>query len=153
MERAWTKKLPIPLAIAGGLCLAAMVVVCLLLDRGGPFDRIGVACAMLALAALALLLLKLEKVNRDGLLLMLLPIGLGMLIRACMLDYAGTDFNGFLSNWYQVFQENGGFRAISMSVGDYNVPYLYFMAAITYIPAPSLYLIKLFSILFDVILA
>ena len=58
MERAWTKNLPIPLAIAGGLCLAAMVVVCLLLDRGGPFGRIGVACAMLALAALALLLLK-----------------------------------------------------------------------------------------------
>ena len=152
MERAWRDKLSIPFAIAGGLCLAATAVVCLLLERGGLFDRIGVALSMLALAALALLLLRLEKVERRGLLMLLLPIGAGLLIRACMLDYAGTDYNGFLSNWYQVFQENGGFRAISMSVGDYNVPYLYFMAAITYIPAPSLYLIKLFSILFDVIL-
>lgn len=153
MERAWRDKLSIPFAIAGGLCLAATAVVCLLLERGGLFDRIGVALSMLALAALALLLLRLEKVERRGLLMLLLPIGAGLLIRACMLDYAGTDYNGFLSNWYQVFQEKGGFRAISMSVGDYNVPYLYFMAAITYIPAPSLYLIKLFSILFDVILA
>ena len=44
-------------------------------------------------------------------------------------------------------------QAVSPAVGDYNVPYLYFMAFISYLSAPDLYLIKLFSIIFDVILA
>ena len=139
---------------AGGLALLFFALFPISeLSRGGPGAKAAVFVLLTALAVLALWLLHRSGCSLDRLCTLLLPIGLGMLIRACMLDYAGTDFNGFLSNWYQVFQENGGFRAISMSVGDYNVPYLYFMAAITYIPAPSLYLIKLFSILFDVILA
>ena len=153
MHRAWVRQLSIPLGAAGGACLAAAAAVCLTLDRGGPLDRVGVACAILALAALALLLLHLEGVSRKGLMLALLPLGLGMLLRALMLDYAGTDYTGFLASWYRFFQENGGFAGIAHSVGDYNVPYLYFLAAITYIPMPDLYLIKLFSLFFDVILA
>lgn len=153
MNRAWVDKLPVPFGIAGGACLAATAAVCLLLDRGGPFDRIGMAAAMLALAAACLALLRLEKVGRDRLLLMLLPIGLAVLLRALCLDYAGTDYRGFLTSWYQTFKDNGGFRAITMDIGDYNVPYLYFMAAITYLPVPDLYLIKLFSMVFDVVLA
>ncbi|HJH62341.1 MAG TPA: conjugal transfer protein TraL [Firmicutes bacterium] len=153
MHRAWAEKLSIPFAVGGGLCLAAAVAVCAGLERGGPLDRAGVAVAMLALAGLALGLLRLERVEGRKLLLMLLPIGVGVLLRASMLDYAGTDYTGFLANWYRFFQDNGGFSAIAHSVGDYNVPYLYFLAAITYIPMPDLYLIKLFSILFDVILA
>lgn len=153
MERGWKEKLPVCFAAAGAVCLAATVAVCLGLDRGGPMDKVGMAVAMLALAGLCLGLLRLEKVDWNRAMLLLLPIGLGMLIRACMLDYAGTDYRGFLTNWYQFFKENGGFAAVAHSVGDYNVPYLYFMAAITYIPVPDLYLIKLFSMLFDVVLA
>ena len=42
---------------------------------------------------------------------------------------------------------------MARAVGDYNVPYLYFMAFISYLTTPDLYLIKLFSIVFDVALA
>ena len=42
----------------------------------------------------------------------------------------------------------GGFAAVKLPIGNYNAPYLYFLAAISYLPIPDLYLIKLFSILF-----
>lgn len=84
---------------------------------------------------------------------MLLPIGAAMLLRALCLDYASLDYQDFLHQWYVYFRENGGFGAIAGSVGDYNVPYLYFMAAISYLNVSDLYLIKLFSILWDVALA
>lgn len=149
----WMKKLRFPCAAAGGLCLLAVVWASLGLYRGEWTARAGVAAAVLVLAALALFLLRLEGFGRETLLVMLFPIGAAMLARVLCLDYASGDYNSFLVSWYQYFQENGGFAAIAHDVGDYNVPYLYFMALISYIPAPDLYQIKLFSILFDVVLA
>ena len=69
------------------------------------------------------------------------------------MDHITSDYTDFLSRWAAFFRENGGFLALKEPVGDYNVPYLYFMAAISYLPAPDLYLIKLFSIFFDLLLA
>ena len=113
----------------------------------------GLCGVLLVLAALALLLLRLEGCGRDTLLVLLLPVGAAMLARAMCMDYAGSDYNNFLSHWYRFFQENGGFQAVAKAVGDYNVPYLYFMAFISYLSTPDLYLIKLFSLVFDVALA
>ena len=59
----------------------------------------------------------------------------------------------FLSQWAAAFRDGGGFAAVKLPIGNYNAPYLYFLAAISYLPIPDLYLIKLFSILFDVVLA
>ncbi len=153
MNRTWKRYIPLLCAALGGLCLAGTAAVCVGLDRGGLPDHLGVAAAMLALAALAVFLLRREGADRDRVLLMLLPIGAAMLARALCLEYASGDYNSFLSRWYLYFKDNGGFAAIAHSVGDYNVPYLYFLALISYLPAPDLYLIKLGSILFDVLLA
>lgn len=150
---SWIKKVTPACALLGGLCLAGTAVECIFLDRGGALECMGTAAALLLLAGLAVLLLRFEGVDRDRLLVMLLPIGAAMLARVFCLDYASGDYNSFLTHWYEFFRSNGGFRAIAQSVGDYNVPYLYFMAAISYFSLPDLYLIKLFSILFDVILA
>ena len=60
---------------------------------------------------------------------------------------------GAISVWAAFFRDNGGFAAIAQPIGNYNAPYLYFLAAISYLPVPDLYCIKLFSILFDVLLA
>lgn len=76
-----------------------------------------------------------------------------LVLRFFALDHETYDYRDFLSPWFQFFQNNGGFAALKEPVGDYNVPYLYFMAAISYLPARDLYLIKLFSIFFDLILA
>lgn len=83
----------------------------------------------------------------------LLPVGLAFFLRAILLNYVADDYTIFLSQWVTAFRDNGGFEAIKLPIGNYNVPYLYFLAAISYLPIPDLYLIKLFSILFDVILA
>ncbi len=76
-----------------------------------------------------------------------------LLLRISCMEHITSDYTGFLSQWAQFFRENGGFAGIKSSVGDYNVPYLYFLAAISYLPVRDLYLIKLFSIFFDLLLA
>ena len=153
VDKRWKGWLPELCGGLGALLLAGTVWACMSLERGGGPDRAAVAAILLAFAALAVVLLRLEGCGRDTLLILLLPIGAAFLVRALCMDYAGTDYRNFLTNWYQFFQENGGFQAVSKAVGDYNVPYLYFMAAISYCPIPDLYLIKLFSIGFDVVLA
>ena len=152
-NKAWKTYAPAVCAGLGILLLAGCAAASMGLERGGPADRVVVAAVLLALAGASVFLLRLEGCDRDALLVMLLPIGAAFLIRALCLDYAGTDYTNFLSRWYLFFKENGGFAAVAHAVGDYNVPYLYFMAFISYFPAPDLYLIKLFSIVFDVVLA
>lgn len=153
MEQRWLKPVSAVCAGVGVLALAGMTAVCLRLNLGTTADGLAVAALMVLLAALALLLLRQEGLGWDRLALMLLPVGAALLLRALCLDYTSGDYLNFLSHWYDYFRENGGFSALAGSVGDYNVPYLYFLAAISYLPVPDLYLIKLFSILFDVLLA
>lgn len=81
--------------------------------------------------------------------LMLLAMGL----RAAMLDYRTLDYINFLSRWVEFFRQHGNFRALRYSVGNYNIPYLYFLAFFSVLPFDDLYLIKLLSTLSDVLLA
>lgn len=149
MNDAGRKYLP---GVFGGL-LSFVIWICMGLERGGTGDRLFVALALLTLAVLAVFLVWLETRDLDQVLVLVIPIGAAMLIRALCLDHVSEDYTKFLSLWYAYFRENGGFGAIAGSVGDYNAPYLYFMAAISYLNVPDLYLIKLFSILWDVVLA
>lgn len=146
---------PVALVCACGGC--ALLLMTVLWSgkwtQGSPQVRLSVGILLLALALLSILLLDRSEVGRDGLLLALLPVGAAFFLRAACLDYASYDYRDFLAQWAAFFRDNGGFAAIREQVGDYNVPYLYFMAAISYLPMPDLYAIKLFSILFDVILA
>ena len=73
--------------------------------------------------------------------------------RYAVLDYVTLDYSDFLSRWVEYFRENGGFTALSRQIGNYNIPYLYFLALFSYSSINDLYLIKLLSILFDVLLA
>jgi len=75
------------------------------------------------------------------------------LARLWVIEYETLDYQWFLSQWVQHFRDHGGFAGFAVPVGNYNVVYLYFLALFSYIPVPDLYLIKLLSILFDVILA
>ena len=82
-------------------------------------------------------------------LLMALALGL----RALALDYRTLDYINFLSRWVEFFRLHGGFRALKYSVGNYNIPYLYFLALFSVLPIDDLSLIKLLSTLSDVLLA
>ena len=106
-------------------------------------------------AALALFLLW-----REGLLdqlrttlLCLLLILLAFALRWWVLDYETLDYQNFLAKWAAFYRQNGGLKALDTPVGNYNIPYLYLLAIFSYLPIRDLYLIKLTSILFDVLLA
>lgn len=139
---------------AGGVALL-MASVCPIaaLPQGGNGAKAALFLLMAAVALLAVWLLRRADCASSRFWAALLPIGLAFFLRSILLHYVADDYTIFLSQWVTAFRENGGFGAIKLSIGNYNVPYLYFLAAISYLPIPDLYLIKLFSILFDVILA
>ena len=74
-------------------------------------------------------------------------------LRALAFDYETLDYQNFLHPWCEFFRANGGWRALARPVGNYNIPYLYFLALFSYLPLRDLYLIKLLSVFFDVLLA
>ena len=80
-------------------------------------------------------------------------VAVAFLLRGLCMNHVTLDYVNFLSRWVQYFRDNGGFRALSGSVGNYNLPYLYFLALFSYIGINDLYLIKLLSIAFDILLA
>ena len=74
-------------------------------------------------------------------------------LRAYCLPYETLDYKDFLKQWVAFYRENLGFGSLSYPLGNYNIPYLYFLAFFSYLPINDLYLIKLLSIFFDVVLA
>ena len=82
-----------------------------------------------------------------------LLLALAFVFRGLYLDHRSGDYNTFLVKWVDYFRQNGGFHGFAESIGNYNVPYLYFLALFSYLPLNDLYLIKLLSIAFDVVLA
>ncbi len=74
-------------------------------------------------------------------------------LRALCLPYETLDYQNFLSKWVDFYRQNLGFRSLSCPLGNYNIPYLYFLCFFSYLPIRDLYLIKLLSIFFDVLLA
>lgn len=83
----------------------------------------------------------------------LIILVIALAARVPMLSHQTYDYIDFLSKWVRFFRDNGGFAALRQPIGDYNVPYLYFLAAFSYLPLPDLYLIKALSLLFDLLLA
>ncbi len=139
---------------AGGVACAVLTVAEVLrLRLGTAGDRMALAALMLTLLALALYLVWREFRDARVICLAALPAAAALLVRAVCFDYVSSDYENFISVWMEFFRLNGGFRAIAQDIGDYNVPYLYMLAGISYLKIPDLYLIKWFSVLFDVLLA
>ena len=103
----------------------------------------------------AYLILHFEEVVRPGKTAVIAAVAIiaAFALRALCMNYETLDYQNFLTKWVSYFAENGGFRALSKNIGNYNVPYLYFLAAFSMSRVKDLYLIKLLSIFFDVILA
>ncbi|MFC9676343.1 MULTISPECIES: glycosyltransferase 87 family protein [unclassified Streptomyces] len=81
-------------------------------------------------------------------------VTVALLVRTLLLPSESGDYLTFLDPWYQHIAGNGGFTALAdPGFSDYNVPYLYLLAALTYIPVSPLAGIKWISILFDLALA
>ena len=78
---------------------------------------------------------------------------LTVLLRLYFLDYQSLDYQDFLAKWTAYFRDNGGIAALGDKIGNYNFPYLYFLALFSYVPVNDLYLIKFLSTAFDIVLA
>ena len=76
-----------------------------------------------------------------------------MILRGACMEHETLDYLDFLAVWVKRLGEQGGFQGLRWNIGNYNVPYLYFLALFSYSSIRDLYLIKLLSIFFDVILA
>lgn len=68
-------------------------------------------------------------------------------------DFISRDAEAFLLPWFEQIKNLGGFSALKQQVGNYNIPYQICIALMTYLPIQPLYQYKLFSVLFDFILA
>ncbi len=76
-----------------------------------------------------------------------------MILRGLCMEHETLDYQNFLTRWVRTIREQGGFKALQYNIGNYNLPYLYFLALFSYSSIRDLYLIKLLSIFFDVMLA
>ena len=110
---------------------------------------------LVLIAALGLIILYFEGLANTPkkIIICVLLLALAMALRGHVFYYRTGDYNDFLSRWVEFYRQSGGFCALSQSVGNYNLPYLYFLAAFSYLDIPDLYLIKLLSVFFDIILA
>lgn len=143
----------IPAAAASLLFIICTVAGVSSLLLGTTATRSVTGLLMVLPILLTLFLLQKEDCPAMSLFLLLLPVTLSLYLRLFFLDHQTHDYQTFLAQWAAFFRDNGGFAALKEPVGNYNVPYLYFLAAISYLPIPDLYLIKLGSILCDVLLA
>ena len=82
-----------------------------------------------------------------------LLLAAAFVLRGLCLNYETSDYTQFLTVWVDFFRTHGGLAALREPVGNYNVPYLTFLALISGSSLSDLHLIKLFSIFFDVVLA
>lgn len=114
-----------------------------------------VTISMLLIFILGMLLLWREGLlkNTAHLVFVFLFMAGAVVIRYFLLYFESGDYLTFLAPWTEFFREHGGFKALGLSVGNYNLPYLYFLALFSYMDVSELYLIKLLSIVFDVLLA
>lgn len=73
--------------------------------------------------------------------------------RVALLTYESGDYKLFLSQWTDSLAAMSFKNSLSTPVGNYNLPYVYFLAVLSRFDVSSLLYIKAFSCVFDVLLA
>ncbi|HEX4215481.1 MAG TPA: hypothetical protein VIA06_19345 [Candidatus Dormibacteraeota bacterium] len=76
-----------------------------------------------------------------------------ILLRLPLFPFVSGDYAAYVGRWYSFMAGHGGFLALRYDFANYNAPYLYLVAAITYLPLPPIDAIKLISVSFDYLLA
>lgn len=78
---------------------------------------------------------------------------LALCARLIAFSQISPDYELFLSEWMETFRSMSVREAMVTPVGDYNMPYLYFLILLSRLPVSPLYGIKLLSCAADVALA
>lgn len=77
---------------------------------------------------------------------------ISLAVRIWVIEYRTWDIDGFLLPWIDTFRQQG-LQALRQGVGNYNIPYLLYLALIAKLPVDNVVAIKALSILFDYLLA
>ena len=85
--------------------------------------------------------------NKDYLFVLILTF-IALMIRISFLNFISNDYVYFLEPWSSFYKEYG-ILGLKYKIGDYNCLYNTFLAILSYIPIKSLYIIKIFSFIFD----
>jgi len=91
--------------------------------------------------------------NKNRIFLFLFGTLLALYLRFLLRNFVSGDYRDYLSRWINFFRDNSGAHAIKNLQSDYNVIYQYFLIIVSYLNLNDLYLVKIFSIIFDFLLA
>lgn len=75
-----------------------------------------------------------------------------VIVRLPLFPFRSGDYDAYFAQWYAFITQHGGFAALRYDFANYNAPYLYLLALLTYTPIPALWGIKLISVAFDLAL-
>ena len=90
---------------------------------------------------------------QQAVILVLVP--LAFVLRYCVMTYETLDYQDWLRVWMDALRQAGPWKGLGQEIWscNYNVPYLYFLSLFTLSDIYDLYLVKLLSIFFDVVMA
>lgn len=80
-------------------------------------------------------------------------VGCAVYARVALLPFESGDFTQYLLPWFKELGSLSFKDALSTPIGNYNLPYIYYLAVLSRFNAESLVHIKAFSCFFDVIMA
>jgi Gpi18-like mannosyltransferase len=73
-------------------------------------------------------------------------------VRSLSFKYETGDYTAYFHTWYEFILHHGRFGALKYQFANYNEPYLYLLALLTYTPLGPLVGIKIVSVSFDLVL-
>ncbi len=73
--------------------------------------------------------------------------------RVSMLPFVSLDYYNFIEKWIRSMSTMSVSDALTTEIGDYNLPYLYFLAVVSRFSKSWMFAVKAFSCIFDVMLA
>ena len=94
-----------------------------------------------------------EKTDNISLLFVFAAVAALVCIRVSLLSFASRDYNVFLSVWLEKMRGYEGFEALRVKIGDYNMPYFYFLFILSKLNLNDLVVIKWLSCVFDFVSA
>ncbi|MBQ7800421.1 MAG: hypothetical protein IJ370_07995 [Oscillospiraceae bacterium] len=152
-----SKGVRIALSASALVCFAVFFIV-------GPFEMLSarsnadavfiLAVSLLILAFCSLFFtFKFEVKNELMFASFLVVAAAAIALRLYVFDAVSTDYTNFLSRWLAQMRLLPGVEPITTPIGDYNMPYLYYLFFISRTNLYDLYMIKILSVVFDFVLA
>ncbi len=100
-----------------------------------------------------LVISRLKNINLIDFLVISAGLAAVVVCRVSMLQMVSMDYHNFIRKWLESMSNISFSSALSTKIGDYNLPYLYFLAILSRFKDGWLVCVKALSCVFDVILA